>query len=519
MLARLSGIKSPLKKNRPVETPGSTPTGDFSPLSSGIIKPSSVIVAGMDITNWATVEVNIPAGPLGILLDGSCSEAAILDDFAPVTRDGAPGAVEVNGNVPCGSILIGMDNTDFLQPRKNLEEIGIILREAAHLKRQLRFKVPPQSSQKLESPQNPQDDDKLKLIPGSSSSSLVDGDEAPKAVNKLWKGLRSTKGEEQPVPQLSPVQKSSGQSPSFVRVTGMDDNSLGFDKRPYVPSSTENVVRLEVPPGALGLNLDGSVAARAVVLGFTPLPDGSRGALERSGSVSSGAEIVEINGEDVSKEPLAGIRERLGRISDEPRSLSFRLPAPIKVTVLPKSPVSSPLASPSRRVSAVSMMRMSLVQASLPTYKEDLELRRRLEFQLVMSHDRKEIKFKECWFAVHSEWMNRWVAFVGKGGPEPGPISNHELLLPGFTSGQDPNQTAVVRPGLVIMKDYRFVTPMVWTLLAALHGPGDAPPLARFILDIYSEAPEDVNEFAREPTAQASGMAVSLREQCQVEVK
>eukprot|EP00644_Phytophthora_capsici_P017348 jgi/Phyca11/573853/estExt2_Genewise1.C_PHYCAscaffold_570122 len=202
-------------------------------------------------------------------------------------------------------------------------------------------------------------------------------------------------------------------------------------------------------------------------------------------------------------------------MSDEPRRLSFRLPAPIKVTVQPKLPV-SPLASPSsRRMSAVSMMRMSLVQASLPTYKEDLELRRRLELQLVMSHDRKEIKFKECWFAVHSEWMNRWVAFVGKGGPEPGPISNHELLLPGFTSGQDP----LVHPGLVIMKDYRFVTPMVWTLLGALHGPGEAPPLARFTLDIYSEAPDDVNEFAREPTAQASGLAISLREQCQVEVK
>ncbi|KAG1693004.1 hypothetical protein DVH05_024040 [Phytophthora capsici] len=509
MLARLSGIKSASKKIKRVETPGTTPTGDFSPLSS--VKPSSVIVAGMDITNWAIVQVTIPAGPLGILLDGSFSEAAVLDDFAPVNREGAPGAVEANGNVPCGSFLVGMDNIDFLQPRKSLEEIGIILRQAAHLQRQLRFKVPPQSSQK---PQNPQDDDKIKLIPGSSSSSLVDDSEAPKATNKLWKSLRT---EKQPTLEIStsPVQKSAGQSPSFVRVTGMEDESLGSEKRPYVPSSTENVVSVEVPPGALGLNLDGSVAARAVVLGFTRLPDGSRGALERSGSVSSGAEIVEINGEDVSKEPLAGIRERLGRMSDEPRRLSFRLPAPIKVTVQPKLPV-SPLASPSsRRMSAVSMMRMSLVQASLPTYKEDLELRRRLELQLVMSHDRKEIKFKECWFAVHSEWMNRWVAFVGKGGPEPGPISNHELLLPGFTSGQDP----LVHPGLVIMKDYRFVTPMVWTLLGALHGPGEAPPLARFTLDIYSEAPDDVNEFAREPTAQASGLAISLREQCQVEVK
>ncbi|KAL3659445.1 hypothetical protein V7S43_015437 [Phytophthora oleae] len=534
MLARLSGIKSTSAKNGPVETPGTTPTGDFSPLSSGIVKPSSVIVAGMDITNWATVEVDVLAGPLGILLDGSCSEAAVLDDFAPVTREGAPGAVEASGKVPCGSVLVGMDKLDFIQPRKTLEEIGTILREAAHLKRQLRFKVPPQNYQKSESAQKPQDDDKTKLILSPNSS---DGNEASKGgewSSILWNGLRAatslagsvprTEEHQTPevtAPQVSPVLKTNGQSPSFVRVTGMEDRPLKFGKNQYAPSFTDNVVSVEVPPGALGLNLDGTVSTRAVVLGFAPLPDGSRGTLERSGSLTSGAEIVEINGEDVSNESLAGIRERLGRMSGEPRRLSFRLPAPIKVTVQPELQVSPPklTTQSSRRISAVSMQRISLIQASLPAYTEDLELRRRLELKLVMSHDRNEIKFKECWFAVHSEWMSRWALFAGKGGPEPGPISNHELLEPGFASGQDPNRTAFVRPGLVIMKDFRFVTPMVWTLLGALHGPGDAPPVARFTLDIYSEAPEDVNEYAREPTAQASGLAISLREQCRAEIK
>ncbi|POM59680.1 hypothetical protein PHPALM_31549 [Phytophthora palmivora] len=165
----------------------------------------------------------------------------------------------------------------------------------------------------------------------------------------------------------------------------------------------------------------------------------------------------------------------------------------------------------------MAMKRLSMLR--LPTYSEDMEMRRFLELKLVMSYDRKDLKYKECWFAVHSEWMNRWVEFVGKGGPEPGPITNHELLDPGFALGDDPNRIAFVRPGLEITKDFRFVTPMVWSVLAALHGPGDAPPIARFILDIYSEAPEDVSEVLHEAKVQATGLATSLREKCQVENK
>ncbi|KAJ8523729.1 hypothetical protein ON010_g17389 [Phytophthora cinnamomi] len=158
-----------------------------------------------------------------------------------------------------------------------------------------------------------------------------------------------------------------------------------------------------------------------------------------------------------------------------------------------------------------------MVSASQPTYSEDIELRRRLELKLVMTYDRKELKFKECWFAVHAEWMSRWVMFVGKGGPLPGPITNQELLQPGWdTDSEDPNRAAFVRPGLEITKDFRFVTPMVWGLLVALHGEGNAPPIARFTLNINSEAPEDINEVLHDAKAQATGLASSLLEKCQV---
>ncbi|KAE9250146.1 hypothetical protein PF004_g3049 [Phytophthora fragariae] len=548
MLALFSAIKPTSSDTvQLISTPGS-PTGEFTQISGGLVKPSSMIVAGMDITAWQIEEVNVPAGPLGILLDGSCTDAALLDDFAPVAREGTPGAVEASGKVPHGSVLVGMDKIDFMQePRKTLAEIGTILREAAHLKRLLRFRVPPQNYQKMATPQSPEQDDKAQLLlgPSSSSTSLMEGSDANKPAGEwsswMWSGLRAatalgapraatpdTQSASSTAEPIAPLQtvpsviKSTGRSPSFVRVTGMEDRLLESDTHPFVPSASDKVVSVEVPAGSLGLHLDGSVANRAVVLGFIPLPDGSRGVLERNGSVSSGAELVEINGEDVSQESLAGIRERLGRSSGEPRRLSFRLPPPVKLAVQPPpttaASITPPISrSPSRRISAVSLQRLSMVSASEPTYSEDIELRRRLELILVMTYDRKELKFKECWFAVHTEWMNRWALFVGKGGPLPGPITNHELLQPGWdTTSEDPNRAAFARSGLEIMKDFRFVTPMVWSLLVALHGEGDAPPIARFSLDINSEAPEDINEVLHDAKAQAVGLANSLRDKCQV---
>ncbi|GMF25228.1 unnamed protein product [Phytophthora fragariaefolia] len=549
MLSLFSANKPTSDSVQLIATPGS-PTGEFTQITGSLVKPSSIIVAGLDITTWQIVEVNVPAGPLGILLDGSCAEAAVLDDFAPVTREGVPGAVESSGKIPHGSVLIGMDKLDFMQePRKTLVEIGTILRDAAHLKRQLRFRVPPQNYQKmpLSPPQSPEQDDKAQLLLGPSSSlaSLVDGGANKPAgewTGWMWSGLRaasalavpraptpepqSTPATADPVASsqtVPPVVKPAGKSPSFVRVTGLEDRHLESDTHPFVPSASDKVVSVEVPAGSLGLHLDGSQANRAVVLGFIPLPDGSRGVLEKNGIVSSGAEIVEINGEDVSQESLAGIRERLGRLSNEPRRLSFRLPPPVQLALQPLPSTTSPFTtpatslSPTRRISAVSMQRLSPTAASQPTYAEDIELRRSLELKLVMNYDRKELKFKECWFAVHTEWMNHWALFVGKGGAAPGPITNHELLQPGYdTSSENPNRVAFVRPGLEIMKDYRFVTPMVWSLLVALHGAGNAPPIARFILNINSEAPDDVNEILHDAMPQAMGLADSLREKCQV---
>ncbi|RLN97786.1 hypothetical protein BBJ28_00020203, partial [Nothophytophthora sp. Chile5] len=509
----------------------------------------SVVVAGMNITRWQMVEINVPAGPLGILLDGSCTQAALLDDFAPVARDGTPGAVEASGTIPHGSVLIGMDSVDFLlEPRKNLADIGTILRESAHLKRRLRFRVPPLDRKKLQqtevNPSEESDTSTLLQGPTSSSTELVSSSDTdkPKAAgersNWTWSGMRpSTKlaappscvasPESDPTPLPPPIPealvsdvaslvvcqlvKPTGRAPSFVRVTGMEDRIPSGG--PFVPRDCDKVVAVDVPAGSLGLNLDGTVADRAVVVGFVALPDGSRGTLERNGSVGAGAELVEINGEDVSQAPLAVIRERLSATSGTQRRLSFRLPQP------PKSAASLKLQSATRAVSAASKMRVN--QSSGAVVLEDADLRRRLELKLIMSFDRKELKFKECWFVVNTAWMNRWVLFVGKGGPEPGPISNDELLQPGWEthlSDDTPGRADVVRSGLQLTKDYRCVAPLVWSLLVALHGSGKAPTLARYALDIESEAASqlEINQVLREATPQAVGLAAKLREKCQV---
>ncbi|KAG7383407.1 hypothetical protein PHYBOEH_009938 [Phytophthora boehmeriae] len=425
MLAMFSARKSlSAQKDHLHETP-TTPTGDFASVFSDVTKPSSIIVAGLDITSWEVVEIHVPTGPLGILLDGSCTEAAFLDDFAPVTREGGLGVVEASGKVPHGSVLIGMDKINFLQePRKSLADIGTLLRETSHLKRKLYFRVPSQYYEKpLQVPaDSPQKEDNSKLLDGPTSSSvdILDTNDANKPAEKrsnwMWggSGTDTTQPTVDPVStMMPPLVNTKVRSPSFVCVTGMEDSP--------------------------------------------PLPSRSKPS---------------------EQDPMV------------------------------------------RQISATCMRRMSLV--AQPTYTEDMELRRRLEVSQVMKFDRKELKYKECWFVVATEWMNRWALFVGKNGSDPGPITNQDLLSPGwesYGSDKNPERAATVRPELQVMKDFRFVTPMVWSLLSALHGAGKTPAIARYVLDINSEpvTQQGIDAVLHDVKPQANGLATSLREKCQVQ--
>ena len=61
----------------------------------------------------------------------------------------------------------------------------------------------------------------------------------------------------------------------------------------------------------------------------------------------------------------------------------------------------------------------------------------------------------------------------GRGWPDPGPISNHELL-----------ENGDVKPGLRQEHDYRGVNLLVWRHLVEFYGGG--PQIRRPIVDIYS---------------------------------
>lgn len=451
---------SPRKASLPAKTPPSSPTSasdatSFSKTDSkSLVSPtsaaSSFLVDGLDISEWREVDVEVPPGPLGILLDGTCTGAAVIEQFAGVAPSGGRGAIEASGAVPVGSVLVAVNECDFLTNRTSLAEIGQVLRDTSQLARRLRFRVPPSSSKERQisavTDVEASSNDKRKLLVGQSSSSSED----PTATTNQpidsgkgwsWGGIASTLAMLSPSsipaapktdgatfdsPPASPSPTTPSQSSSFVDVTGMEAT-------PPTSSVTAqglpgHRVSVNVPAGPLGVNLDGSIEDHAVVLGFMPLPDGSKGKLEQHGDIKRGSVLISINGEDVSTLSLVAIREKLGASSRSSRRLVFHVPA--------VSLDDEPASHPDEAKTAGGKRRLSYSTA--PGSVEDLLQRRRLELALVMKHDRAEIKFKECWFVVDAEWMKKWVAFVGRGGAPPGPISNHTLLADGALAYQAP---------------------------------------------------------------------------------
>lgn len=521
MLKLFSPRKAVLATASPPDSP--TSASEFSKADSTVgseLTPSGlakrVVVKGEDISEWPEVTIEAPPGPLGILLDSSCIVAAVIEEFATVSTSGARGAIEMSGRVPVGSVLVGVNARDFLAEGSTLAEIGLALRETSQVTRSLHFKVSPSYSPRrkltLETLMTSEPaSDKEKLLGGSSSSSEETNPAAKKrgvggvrspSVNTLMSPLNS------PTVQSAPVEHD--QASSFMSVTGMETAA------PATSVTAQGLpghrVSVKVPAGPIGVNLDGDIVDHAVVIGYLPLPDGSRGALERHGGITRGSVLVEINGEDVSTLSLAAIREKLGASARAPRRLVFH------VLAKPLDTTSEPAAAVDRHPS-----RRRLSYSSQSSSVEDLLQRRRLELTLVMKHDRASLKFKECWFMVDAAWMRNWALFVGRGGAPPGPISNHVLLADGWRhriAGTAAGRPDAVRAGLQLSKDYRCVTPMVWSLLTALHGEGEAPVLARYALEINSEpiSTREVDAILRDARPQAAALAASLREKCQVEL-
>ncbi|OWY94942.1 hypothetical protein PHMEG_00035190 [Phytophthora megakarya] len=326
---------------------------------------------------------------------------------------------------------------------------------------------------------------------GDSDATDSDGKFAASNQDDLsWKPERKSKTPstssffpEQPEhqsPQKSrqPLAMASNVSSGTIAASLMAQTNQ-FDRDDSLEEDVDaEYVTAVAPPGPLGLNLDGGVLDCAVVMGFVKLRDGSKGALERNGGIVPGSVIVRINGEDFSRASLNEVSMRLSELSQVPRTLVFLLPS--KAQQEQRSNLLQPTV----------MHRTN----TLPQFKEDFDKRRKFELALVMHYDRQVLSRRDCWFCIDAKWMARWVDFVCRGGPEPGPITNESLLHSNWRkmlAHDTPGRPDTAREGLVLMKDYRVVAPMVWCLFAELHGLGEAPLLARYIMDVHAEALSD----------------------------
>ncbi|EQC42144.1 hypothetical protein SDRG_00984 [Saprolegnia diclina VS20] len=134
----------------------------------------------------------------------------------------------------------------------------------------------------------------------------------------------------------------------------------------------------------------------------------------------------------------------------------------------------------------------------------DMELRRRLERDLVLKHDSTTLKYKEAWFFIETSWMEMWMNFVLHDGPLPGPISNQSF----YTTAND------FRKDLHVTKHYRCVNPRVYAIYAELYGTGGAVPIARYTLDLYATPilRDDVIEILKLPELSARVAVSEMRE-------
>lgn len=437
-------------------------------------------VGDQDISAWKEVEVSVPPGPLGILLDGNFTTAAVLEAFAPIGTGNAKGVVELHGGVAPGSVLVGVNEYDFMGTKMSLAEIGGVLRESGHLTRLMRFKVPPFTAPvaiEASGVATAVENDKNKLLPGNATSSLVPEQEQSPPQNNVRRMSWKLAGFRTP-PATTPT---GSEKSGFVSMVSPTNGATRAATLPLQQAQDGATLVIEVPSGPMGLNLDSAVTSRAVVQGFVPLPDGSKGVLEQHGGVLPGSVLIRINNDDMSTASLEMVRSVLVAQSGVTRRLVFRLPPPNHQAV----PSSTMIRASQTKVvedADKAAARAALIRASRPMVVEDVDKRRQLELELILKHDKRKVTRREFWCLIDAEWMSQWTSFVARGGPMPGPISNGSLLEPGWEERMKldaPGRPDVPRKGLQLKQHYRGVVPMVWCMFVALYGVDNAPILGR----------------------------------------
>jgi hypothetical protein len=107
------------------------------------------------------------------------------------------------------------------------------------------------------------------------------------------------------------------------------------------------------------------------------------------------------------------------------------------------------------------------LRGNTPRHDVQAEVRKLQSF-----HQNKPVP-GEVWYAIQSQWITNWLLFVskhrGKAEYAPGEIDNMPLI-----SDDLPNGVFIVRPNLVLKKDFRMINKRSWDFYVAQYGGGPA---------------------------------------------
>ena len=148
-----------------------------------------------------------------------------------------------------------------------------------------------------------------------------------------------------------------------------------------------------------------------------------------------------------------------------------------------------------------------VVDESLPKVPTDAEieklnLRKKLELELIKNNDRDTITRKECWFIMDTIWLNKWSTFVLSGDTnesEPGPVTTNALF----------DVNGKILPNLISRIDYRGVNPLVYYIFIQLYGKEkDSKDIPRYLVDIYGIPVDDAHLAKSQYLAQVSVLTI-----------
>lgn len=141
----------------------------------------------------------------------------------------------------------------------------------------------------------------------------------------------------------------------------------------------EVILDIELPPGAMGLVLDRTIADMAVIERFIPLPTGDRGFLEMHPAICPGCALLSINSVSVENKGLDEVGPVLAAFAQMPKVLRFKKlmnngrtanPSTLLMPYIPPPPEEDEVA---KKASEEHLERLTAFSASLDEVESKLE--------------------------------------------------------------------------------------------------------------------------------------------------